>query len=58
MAIGYDEAYKSETRNPKQIQITKLPMTETPLFGTFGIGIWNLFRISIFGFRASRNSGA
>src|SRR5262245_46316627 len=44
---------KSETRNPKQIPITKIRMTQTPrvFVSDFDIRISNLFRISSFGFR-------
>ena len=55
---------KSEIRNPKQIQMTEIRRlkTETLIrslgqheFGAFDLWILNLFRISIFGFRASTN---
>jgi len=38
-------------RNPKQYQMTKIQMTETPCLGHWRIWILNLFRISIFEFR-------
>ena len=47
---------KSEIRNPKQIQSTKLECSKLVItdFLSFGFGISNLFRISCFGFRISK----
>ena len=44
---------KSETRNPKQNPKVKFQNLETFGFQCFRIRVFNLFRISIFGFRFS-----
>ena len=42
---------KFEARNPKQARRFKIQMTKTKTFCILKFDHWNLFRISIFGFR-------
>jgi len=57
---GQKESTKHEARNSKQYQMTKIQMAKTKtaakggsllLFGILNLCIWDLFRISDFGFR-------